>query len=141
MSYYQTVMTVEKPGSNIREIIANSPGWLDIEACFPFDSSFCQHEERVSPDGSYIEFVATYPDYEVYELWYEAYNEVHNESRKLLLDALAEQGCTVNRYYQVTDLAQPEDVKPLDEFVSRDNLVISRNISVSMVARVNNNPT
>jgi hypothetical protein len=141
MSYYQTVMTVEKPGSQIREIISNSPGWLDIEACFPFDSSFCNHEERISIDGSYIEFVATYPDYEVYELWYEAYNEVHDASRKLLLESLEAQGCTVHRYYQETDLAQPDGVKPIEEFVTRDNLIISRNLSVSMLSRINDNPT
>ena len=138
---YQTVMTVEKPGSNIREIIANSPGWLDIEACFPYDSPFCQHEERISPDGSYIEFFAIYPDQEVYERWYEAYNEVPNASRTTLLEALESQGCTVHRYYQVTDLAQPTGVKSLDEFVGREDLIISKNVSVSMLSRINDQPT
>jgi hypothetical protein len=134
---YQTVMTVEKSGSKVKEIIANCPDWLDIEACFPYDSPFCEPGERVSPDGSYIEFFAIYPDQEVYELWYEAYHEIHNTARISVMAYLEAQGCTVNRYYQVTDLSQPEGVQPLDNLVPRDDLIETSRISTSMPLRYN----
>lgn len=132
---YQTVMTVEKPGSDVRKILANSPGWLDIEACFPFDSPFCWCEERLSADKSYMEFIATYPDQEIYELWYEAYSDVHDPARTALLEFLESQDVVVNRYYQTTDLAKPDGVYPIEDFVSRADLIVTQMAGSSLVDR------
>lgn len=116
---YRFVFTVEKPESNVVEILETCPGWQEVTSCFPGDSPFATVDGNVSDDKSYAEWTATFPDKEVYELWHEAYSSMHDQQRDIAIAAFEAQGGTVGLYNQGTDLSDPERCRPIEEFVSR----------------------
>lgn len=116
---YRFVFTVEKPGSNVIEVLNSCPGWQDVASCWPGDSPFAAVEQNISEDLSYSEWTASFPDREVYELWHEAYSSIHDESREIAMAAFEAEGGTVKIFNEGTDLSSPDRSRPIEEFVSR----------------------
>ena len=116
---YRFVFTAEKPESNVLEVLNACPGWHDVVACFPPDSPFAQFTEQFSEDGSYAEWQMFFHDREVYELWYDAYKDLHDASREATITFFESQGGTIGLYNEGVDLSSPERSQPIEEFVSR----------------------
>jgi hypothetical protein len=116
---YKFVFTAEKSGSDVLAVLETCPGWLDVVACFPPDSPFAQFTQKISEDGSYAEWEVFFLDREIYELWYEAYNDLHDVSRETALTFFESQGGIIGLYTEGVDLSSPERSRPIEEFVSR----------------------
>ena len=116
---YKFVFTAEKSGSNVVETLESSPGWLDVASCFPPDSPFVSVTDQFSEDRSYVEWTVSFGDREIYELWHEAYKDLHDASRDTALTFFESQGGIIGLYTEGIDLSSPERSRPIEEFVSR----------------------
>jgi hypothetical protein len=124
---YRTAVTFKKDGANVIELMAA----LDE---FKMSERFFKHENEeeyeiastwweiidayTSDDSSYYEVRMYYHNEAAFMDWWQTYGEMHEEVFAITLEALAENGVEVKRYFENPGLVPAAGALPFSDFVS-----------------------
>ena len=77
----------------------------------------------VNSAGDYAEIHMEFIDHDKYQEWHDLFGSAHDSARAELDQYLRNNGITVTRYFEQTDLADPTGTKPISEFVPRNEIL------------------
>lgn len=126
-----TILTLFKKDADVVKELFLGPV-EPVLACFSTDyeidgkygSGFLSNMQgMVNNAGDYVEIHMEFIDHDQYQEWHRLFGATHDPARSELDRYLRDNGIEVNRYFESTDLADPNGTHPISKFVPKNEFL------------------